>query len=91
MSDGAVLMHLCYLTGLSLYQVNTDVSDFFNRHSLHPVEFSRVGLVTLELELLLRRAGHLRQLCPKLANMAEGVLGYGIQNFKHTPIECSKK
>ena len=78
MSDLAVLLHLSYLTGLPVYQICTDVSDFFNQHRLHPSEQPKVGLVTLELDLLVARAGQLRKLVPRLCNVAESVLGYGL-------------
>ncbi len=42
-----------HLTGLPVIQIATDVSDFFNQHRLHPSEVPRVGLVTLDLDLLL--------------------------------------
>ena len=78
MTDLAVLMHLSFLTGLPLYQICTDVSDFFNQHRLHPSEQPKVGLITLELDLLIKRAGMLRQSSPRLCQVAEGVLGYGL-------------
>ena len=78
MNDAAVLMHVARLTGLPLYQLNTDLADFFNHHRLHPVEEPRVGTVTLDLQLLLKYAGRLRQLHPRICNVAEGALGYGL-------------
>ena len=78
MNDAAVLKHLSYHTGLPLYQINTDDKDFFNQHYLHPMEQFRVGLITLDLDVLLSYAGRLRSHQPDLANLAEGVLGYGL-------------
>ena len=78
MMDLAILMHLSHLTGLPVYQLGTDVSDFFNQHRLHHSEQPKVGLVTLDPELLVRHVGVLRKQHPRLCNVAEGVLGYGL-------------
>ena len=80
MNDLAVLMHASYLTGgaLPVIQIATDVSDYFNQHRLHPCEVPRVGLVTLDLDLLLRAVGRLRRHAPDFCNVADYVLGYGL-------------
>lgn len=80
MNDLAVLMHVSYLTGgrLPVIQIATDVSDFFNQHRLHPCEVPRVGLVTLDLDLLLKAVGRLRNHSPDFCNVADLVLGYGL-------------
>ena len=78
MADLAILLHLSHATGLPVYQICTDVSDFFNQHRLHPSSEPHVGLITLELEILVERAGQLRRESPKICNVAEGVLGYGL-------------
>jgi hypothetical protein len=80
MNDLAVLMHVSYLTGgrLPVIQIATDVSDFFNQHRLHPCEVPRVGLVTLDLDLLLKAVGRLRNHSPSFCNVADLVLGYGL-------------
>ena len=80
MNDLAVLMHASYLTGgaLPVIQIATDVSDYFNQHRLHPCEVPRVGLVTLDLDLLLRAVGRLRRHEPDFCNVADYVLGYGL-------------
>ena len=79
MNDLAVLMHVSYLTDglLPVIQIATDVSDFFNQHRLHPCEVPRVGLVTLDLDLLLKATGRLRRHAPEFCNVADYVLGYG--------------
>jgi hypothetical protein len=80
MNDLAVLMHVSYLTGgrLPVIQIATDVSDFFNQHRLHPCEVPRVGLVTLDLDLLLKAVGRLRNHSPSFCHVADLVLGYGL-------------
>jgi hypothetical protein len=78
MNDLAVLMHVSHLTGLPVIQIATDVSDFFNQHRLHPSEVPRVGLVTLDLDLLLNAVGRLRRHKPDFCNVADYVLGYGL-------------
>ena len=78
MSDLAILMHVSHLTGLPVIQIATDVSDFFNQHRLHPSEVPRVGLVTLDLDLLLGAVGNLHRHEPSFCNVAEYVLGYGL-------------
>jgi hypothetical protein len=80
MNDLAVLMHVSHLTGgaLPVIQIATDVSDYFNQHRLHPCEVPRVGLVTLDLDLLLRAVGRLRRHEPDFCNVADYVLGYGL-------------
>ena len=80
MNDLAVLMHVSYLTdgALPVIQIATDVSDFFNQHRLHPCEVPRVGLITLDLDLLLKAAGRLRRHHPSFCNVADLVLGYGL-------------
>ena len=79
MNDLAVLMHVSYLTDglLPVIQIATDVSDFFNQHRLHPCEVPRVGLVTLDIDLLLKATGRLRRHDPEFCNVADYVLGYG--------------
>ena len=73
-------MHASYLTDnqLPVLQIATDVSDFFNQHRLHPSEVPRVGLITLDLDLLLRAVGRLRRHEPSFCNVADLVLGYGL-------------
>ena len=78
MNDLAVLMHVSHLTGLPVIQIATDVSDFFNQHRLHPSEVPRVGLVTLDLDLLLSAVGRLHRHEPDFCNVADYVLGYGL-------------
>ena len=78
MNDLAVLMHVSHLTGLPVIQIATDVSDFFNQHRLHPSEVPRVGLVTLDLDLLLSAVGRLHRHDPDFCNVADYVLGYGL-------------
>jgi hypothetical protein len=78
MNDLAVLMHVSHLTGLPVIQIATDVSDFFNQHRLHPSEVPRVGLVTLDLDLLLKAVGRLHRHEPDFCNVADYVLGYGL-------------
>ena len=80
MNDLAILMHASYLTDnqLPVLQIATDVSDFFNQHRLHPSEVPRVGLITLDLDLLLSAVGRLRRHEPSFCNVADLVLGYGL-------------
>ncbi|KAL3926895.1 MAG: hypothetical protein SGPRY_003084 [Prymnesium sp.] len=48
MADLAILMHLSSITGIPVFQIVSDVKDFFNQHFLAPEERYKVGLVTLD-------------------------------------------
>ena len=61
-----------------LYQLATDVDDFFNQHRLAHCEKNKVGLVTLDPRAIVAYATELRRKEPDLCNVAEGVLGYGL-------------
>jgi hypothetical protein len=78
MVDLAVLMHLSSLTGLLVFQMVSDVKDFFNQHRLAAEEQYKVGLVTLDPRAVIAHAAALRANEPRLCNVAEGVLGYGL-------------
>ena len=77
MSDMAVLLHVSFLTGLPVYQIGSDVKDFFNQKRLSPTEMPKVGLVTLDSTAVVEYAASLRRDHPHLSRMAEAVLGFG--------------
>jgi hypothetical protein len=78
MNDLAILMHLSALTGLPLFQLVTDVKDFFNQHGLAHCEKPKVGLATLDPRAIVAHAEGLRATEPGLCAVAEHVLGYGL-------------
>lgn len=77
MSDLAVLCHIGALAGLPVYQLTSDVKDFFNQLLLHSREVSAVGLITLDVEKMLAHQEDLRRQEPELCFITENVLGFG--------------
>eukprot|EP00327_Prymnesium_parvum_P012907 CAMPEP_0184377312 /NCGR_PEP_ID=MMETSP0007-20130409/2173_1 /TAXON_ID=97485 /ORGANISM="Prymnesium parvum, Strain Texoma1" /LENGTH=103 /DNA_ID=CAMNT_0026721163 /DNA_START=121 /DNA_END=433 /DNA_ORIENTATION=- len=60
------------LTGIPVYQVVSDVKDFFNQHHLAPEDKHKVGLSTLDpARAIVQHAANLRAAEPALANIAE--------------------
>ena len=78
MNDLAVLLHLSALTGLMVYQMVSDIKDFFNQHRLAAEDKCKVGFVTLDPRAIVEHATRLRAHYPRLCNLAENVLGYGL-------------
>ena len=82
MHDLAVLSYLSALTGLQVYQLVSDIKDFFNQHKLAHSERHKVGLVTLDPKVVAASAERLaqahRERDPELVSVAENVLGYSL-------------
>ena len=78
MNDMAVLLYVSHITGIPLFQIGSDVKDFFNQKRLSPAEMAKVGLITLDVDLLVEYAASLRRHHPQLCKIAEAVLGYGL-------------
>lgn len=76
--DLAILEYLSHHTGIPLYQLMSDIKDFFNQHGLAPAEQAKVGLVTLDPRAIIEYVKALREACPSLASVAAHVLGYGV-------------
>ena len=78
MNDLAILMHVSVNTGLPLFQLVTDVKDFFNQHKLAACDVNKVGMITLDPRAIVEHSARLRAAEPDLASVAESVLGYGL-------------
>ena len=78
MNDLALLMHLGQRIKVPVYQLTSDVKDFFNQHYLAPTEWNKVGLLTLDLDALQGDLDSLRKKDPPLVALAEYVLGFGL-------------
>ena len=78
MNDLSVLMHLSYLTGEPVFQITSDVKDFFNQHYLARSEWNKGGLLTLDLEAMVGDLSAVRAAHPHLVYIAEYVLGFGL-------------
>ncbi|MGA1354324.1 MAG: hypothetical protein ACO32I_06075, partial [Candidatus Limnocylindrus sp.] len=77
MADLAILLHLSDVTGIPVYQLTSDIKDFFNQLYLARSELHKTGLVTLDINKLIEHAEHLRSTEPDLCNVVESVLGFG--------------
>ncbi|KAL3902997.1 MAG: hypothetical protein SGPRY_011846, partial [Prymnesium sp.] len=78
MVDFSILMYLSSVTKVPVYQIVSDVKDFFNQHYLAPEECFKVGLVTLDPRAVEQHADSLRSRHPALCSVAERVLEYGL-------------
>ena len=77
LNDLSVLMHVGYLIGLPVYQLTSDVKDFFNQLKLHASQAAHAGLITLDIQAMIDYHKHARKHRPNLCFVVEEVLGFG--------------